>query len=236
MTQLRLAVPAASTADPPTPTPSSGGWVWFQGPSYSFSTHLSSFLFYPVSLRPCPHVVWPEIIRAEIWELTQVNATEAKTLILMPPFCAWPVFLHVCVFNILFSCASVSHMWSWRGVGLSALARSWDFVFLSITHTHKKPQVSAVGLDNVYIWTDEFGTGTFSCTLLSLCTPYSVTHPWWNELKMITEVEEEPNPDTDGREDRSARIWHHNSVETLSIIIYSMVTLVQTLTHQQCLV
>lgn len=71
----------------------------------------------------------------QIWELTQVSATEAKTLILMLPFCAWPMFLYVCVFNILFSCARVSHMWSWRGVGLSALARSWDFVFLSITHT-----------------------------------------------------------------------------------------------------
>lgn len=61
--------------------------------------------------------------------------------------------MHVCVFNILLSCAAVNHMWSWRVLGRSPLGHDRDFLFLSDTCFHKEQRGAPVQ-----------GTGARLCT------------------------------------------------------------------------
>lgn len=114
MAPLRLAVTAASSAEPPHPPPDPKQW----GAGYDFSGLLPLHLVCRVSIQPIFFFfsILSDSVSADLSKSTQ----QLKLFFCCRHFvralcsCMRLRGVFVCVFNILLSCASVSHMLGWR--------------------------------------------------------------------------------------------------------------------------
>lgn len=84
---------------------------------------------------------------------------DSKAVLLLSPFCAQltdfvPAYVCTSVFSIPLSCTTVSHMWSWRRLGLSAAGHDKDFLSAErvCTWTHEFAAFGCMRNTEVSLW------------------------------------------------------------------------------------